>query len=216
LFGFCDLSTTKRSLCGVNGPTSRRSCEHRVLTSQRQLKMKLGHSPGLTRVATDIPAYCPAAAQPLFPKTPPGPRTPSERPRQGHRLRLCSPKTRVRALAARLRRVAARRMPNEQRTRELIRQFRKKRPFSLIAPDSRSVSCVFLCPKLLMRKVGLEPTRPFGHQILSLDSNTDSETDQQLTSATSEQTGKNPQPRRNPKTPKRKPSKGEPAKGGEQ
>jgi hypothetical protein len=66
-----------------------------------------------------------------------------------------------------------------------------------------------------MRKVELEPTRPFGHQILSLDSNTNSEADQQLTSAISEQTGKNPQPRRNPRRSKAKIKKEDDEKGGE-
>jgi hypothetical protein len=52
-----------------------------------------------------------------------------------------------------------------------------------------------------MRKVGLEPTRPFGHQILSLDPSTDPEAVQQDNSANSKELRENPQPSRKPDSP---------------
>ena len=67
-----------------------------------------------------------------------------------------------------------------------------------------------------MRKVGLEPTRPFGHQILSLDPATDSERLQQDNSANPEQVRQNPQLPRNPDSPLNPVPDSEREEGGEE
>lgn len=66
-----------------------------------------------------------------------------------------------------------------------------------------------------MRKVGLEPTRPFGHQILSLDPSTDSEAVQQDNSANSKELRENPQPSRNPDLPTNPTPDSESGQGGD-
>ena len=67
-----------------------------------------------------------------------------------------------------------------------------------------------------MRKVGLEPTRPFGHQILSLDPSIDSEAVEQDDSANSKELREIPQPRRNPDSPLDPASDSENGEGGEE